>query len=699
MIADMTEQKQKILIVDDSEMNRSILADMLGEDEYEFIEAENGVRAVEILNEQAAELSLVLLDIVMPEMDGFAVLQMMNQNKLIELVPVIMISSESDSQQVARAYEMGVTDFIARPFDAIIVHRRAVNTILLYAKQKQLIKMVSDQIRDKERQSNMMIDMLSSIVEIRNGESGPHTLHVRTLTELLLLQFQKTAEGQHITASDISNISTASAFHDVGKISIDEEILNKPGKLTAEEFDIMKAHTIIGADMLEQLPNYQNEPLIKAAYEICRWHHERYDGRGYPDGLKGDEIPISAQVVSIADVYDALTSERVYKKAFSHETAMEMILGGQCGVFNPVLLKCLQEIEDDLKTSFQTNQMQLSWRRTQELTYEAVSSNLNTSERSLRLLDSERMKHNSFALLTGEIEFEYTSSTDTLVLSAWGAKKLGVKEIIKNPGKDASIDRVLGREVWEQLAEALRGSSPQNPLFHCEGLLQFDGQKRWHMINAMALWSGEDFPQCMGATGKVVDIHDALSHLRELEKQAYHDMLTGLLNHASAREKIREKMKQEPEKNWNLVILDLDRFKTANDNYGHLFGDNVLRYVAEKIRQNAGPDDITARVGGDEFLIFTEDIPEFAEKSQQLFESLEGVYEDFPVNVSMGIAGTAVVGKDYEPLFHAADQALYSAKRAGRKQYHIYDETMNKMLSAISPIDRAGSGTRNTDER
>lgn len=322
-----TVQKEKILIVDDSEMNRSILADMLG-DEYEIMEAENGVQAVDILQKQATEISLILLDMVMPKMNGFEVLTVMKRNQWMEDIPVIMISAESGSSYVQQAYEMGITDFIVRPFDALIVHRRVVNTIFLYAKQKRLIELVAEQIHENERHKNLMINILSHIVEFRNGESGLHVLHVRTLTELLLRRLMEKTDRYQLSQSDVTLITSASALHDIGKIAVDEKILNKPGRLTAEEFEIMKTHSMTGAKMLEELPIHQDEPLLKTAYEICRWHHERYDGRGYPDGLSGDDIPISAQVVSMADVYDALTSKRVYKDAYSHETAIQMIQNG-----------------------------------------------------------------------------------------------------------------------------------------------------------------------------------------------------------------------------------------------------------------------------------------------------------------------------------------------------------------------------------
>ena len=340
--------KQQILIVDDSEMNREILTEML-QDDFRILEAENGEEALKMLKQYGTGISLMLLDIVMPVMNGFEVLAAMAREHWMDDIPVIMISSEESEDYIRRAYEMGIADYIRRPFDAKTVYQRVFNTIKLYAKQRRLISLVADQIYEKEKNNRMMVGILSQIVEFRNGESGPHVLHIQTLTRLLLERLvQKT--GQYgLSWSEQYMISMASALHDIGKIGIDEKILNKPGKLTKEEFDIMKTHTLIGATMLENLKMYQGEILLEVAYQICRWHHERYDGKGYPDGLVGEEIPISAQVVSLADAYDALISDRVYKKAYSHEQAVKMILNGECGAFNPVLLECLTDIQDHLK--------------------------------------------------------------------------------------------------------------------------------------------------------------------------------------------------------------------------------------------------------------------------------------------------------------------------------------------------------------
>ena len=348
----LLQEKSQILLVDDSKMNRMILAEILG-DGYHILEAENGQECLEKLRAEAGNIALVLLDINMPVMDGFEVLKAMNANHTIEDIPVIMISSEDSDAAIRRSYELGASDYVNRPFDARIVYRRVTNTIKLYAKQRRLVQMVSDQIRARENNTDMLVGVLSHIVEFRNGESGLHVRHIRMITELLLHRLLEISSRYSITAEQQDMIPLASALHDIGKIGIDEKIPNKPGKLTPEEFEVIKTHSMLGAQILYDLDNFSEQPLLQTAYEIARWHHERWDGRGYPDGLKGDEIPISAQLVSLADVYDALTSERCYKKAFSHEKAMQMILNGECGAFNPLLLQCLTNIQSDLKVELQ----------------------------------------------------------------------------------------------------------------------------------------------------------------------------------------------------------------------------------------------------------------------------------------------------------------------------------------------------------
>jgi len=682
-------QKQKILIVDDSELNRAILADMLS-DEYEIIEAENGLRAVALLQKQGPEISLVLLDIVMPEMDGFGVLDVMNQNRWIEDIPVIMISAEAGSSYIERAYELGVTDFISRPFDALIVHHRVVNTILLYAKQKRLVGMVADQIYKNEHRSSLLIDILSHIVEFRNGESGLHVIHVRVLTELLLNHVVQKTGRYHLSPSDISMISTASALHDIGKISIDEKILNKPGPLTPEEFDVMKTHSMAGAEMLKNLPIHQDDPLVKVAHDICRWHHERWDGRGYPDGLKGDDIPISAQIVAMADVYDALTSKRCYKGAFSHEEAIQMILGGKCGVFNPLLQECLQDFAPDIPTHMRESASftQRNQREMRNIAQEMHRhEELTASERTLQLLEHERIKYSFFADMSQEVQFEFTVSPPMITLSAWGAEHLGLNEIIMDPLHHSGIQKVMDLTDYQNISDALRSTTPDQPVITYDCKLFYKGQWRWSRVIARAIWSADDPPRYTGAIGKAVDIHDSRMKLAALEHMASHDALTGLLNHAYAKKRILERIKSRPSASYALAIFDLDHFKSANDTYGHFFGDQVLIHLAEKLRCCIRSGDIVARVGGDEFLIFLEYKDDVEPVIARIFQSLCGQFEHFPISISMGVALTCEIPGSYDDLFHAADQALYTVKRSGRGRYLLYDDSMRETLSAISPID------------
>lgn len=337
--------KPLVLIVDDSEMNRAILNEML-KDEYCILEADNGRTALDMVDRYGDELSLVLLDIVMPGISGFEVLADLSRRSGIDNLPFIMISSEDSDDMVLRAYELGASDYINRPFDSRVVRRRVSNTIRLYAKQRRLTSLLSQQYNERVKNSRMLIDIMAGVMELRNGESGRHVTNIEKLTELLGCLVQR-SDTISLDNEERSTIALASALHDIGKMSIDDAILNKPGRLTPEEFEIMKTHTTMGADMLLELGRHHvGNALMEYAYQIARWHHERWDGKGYPDGLKGDEIPIAAQVVSVADVYDALTSVRVYKDAIPHKEAIQMILDGKCGTFNPLLLDCLLEVQD-----------------------------------------------------------------------------------------------------------------------------------------------------------------------------------------------------------------------------------------------------------------------------------------------------------------------------------------------------------------
>ena len=500
--------KPKILIADDSAMNRAILVEMLG-DGYDVIEAENGREAVRVL-QSAPEIDLLLLDIMMPEMDGFEVLEQMKRYGWIDEIPVVMISAENGSAYVERAYDLGATDFISRPFDMAIVRRRVTNTLMLYTKQKQLVGLVARQVYENQKSNNLMINILSHIVEFRNGESGSHVLHIHTATELILNHLVKKTDKYKLSAADIAMIGTASSLHDIGKINIPEEILNKPGRLTKEEFDIMKTHTTIGAHILENLPFQQDEPLVKVSYEICRWHHERWDGRGYPDGLKGEEIPIAAQVVALADVYDALTSERCYKKAFDHDTAVRMILNGECGTFNPLLMECLTEVADELHRALTDNEaaaQTIFGSASRKITDALLQENdLPDTGRLENALQIEQQRHTFYVDHTPDLQLDYNEVSDTVTMSEWGVRHLHCPK--EMPFKNAMETLLVSPNDRSAMLDAIAKTDADHPDTAVTVLLSVDGLMRWYKVYIRTLWARGEETTRVGLVMQAEDVHE-----------------------------------------------------------------------------------------------------------------------------------------------------------------------------------------------
>lgn len=502
--------KQKILIADDSEMNRELLAAIL-EEEYDIIQANDGVQAVDCLQRHAEEISLLLLDIVMPHMDGFEVLSYMNKEHWIDSIPVVIISSENSPIYIKRGYDLGATDFIEKPFDANMVLRRSANAILLGAKQRRMTSIVSNQIYEREKSSKLMINILSHIVEFRNGESGLHVLHIQTITEMLLRQLvQKENNRYALSKEQIRMITTASALHDIGKISIPDEILNKPGRLTAEEFAVIKGHSMAGANMLSELPlDQKEEPLVKTAYEICRWHHERYDGGGYPDGLKGEEIPVSAQVVALADVYDALTSERCYKDAYSHEKAIEMILAGQCGAFNPLMLECLLDISSSLKKKMGYK----SKERYEQTDLSDIASRfhdfeMDSSEKIVQQLEFERMRYNFLAEGSKNIVFTYTISPPLLTFNQAGCKRSGITEPSFSPLQSGVLKDLVEEQSLKRLIRKITQATRETPDV-TSNLFLTDGKNPCHYrCKCRVIWTDGAEKGYTGVVGKLTDITD-----------------------------------------------------------------------------------------------------------------------------------------------------------------------------------------------
>ena len=513
--------KPKVLIVDDSELNRALLIDMLG-DRYEVLEAQDGEHAIEILWKRGHELALMLLDIVMPGIDGFEVLEVMNRNSwMIKSIPVIVISAETGTRTLNRAFELGVVDYISRPFNFMIVQKRVENALMLYVKQRKLMALVEDEIYENEKRSSLLIMVLSHIVEFRNKESGLHVMNINTVTRVLLKHLLKKTERYGLTDADVTVISMASSLHDIGKITIPGTILNKPGRLTPEEFEVIKTHSMAGARMLEEIPFGQEDILLKTAYQICRWHHERYDGRGYPDGLVGDDIPIAAQVVGLADVYDALTSDRVYKPAFDHDSAMRMILNNECGVFNPLLLECLRDAEDELQRKLMedaySSRMDVDAHMLASEKYAGIDAAV--SARTLRLLEYERSKAQFYASISEDILFDYSVNPDLLTISQTGVEKFNLPESIYYPRKNERLLSCISVKDLDMVFEKLKALPREDMRVRCEVELRSGDRKEWYRIIARPILAADGSHEIRGAVGVASNIHREYTKMLDLEKQ------------------------------------------------------------------------------------------------------------------------------------------------------------------------------------
>lgn len=356
-------ERNTLLIVDDIDLNRAMLR-FIFEEQFEVLEARNGDAAIQLLEEKGDQIVLMFLDVIMPGKSGLDVLEFMVEKNYMENIPVIIITGEASADTELKAYEYGVSDIVYKPFTPKVVMRRTMNIIELFSQRMDIEKKLEKRTRqlresrEKLKKNNdFLINALSSVVEFRSLESGEHIQRVKYYTSVLLRYLVEFYPEYKLTEEDVELIVSASALHDLGKIAIPDSILLKPGRLTREEFEEMKKHTVYGCDLLEKFKQEEDD-FYRYCYDICRYHHERHDGKGYPDGLAGDEIPICAQVVSIADVYDALVSQRVYKAPYEVNEAARMILDGECGVFSPKILDCFQLAKEEF---FQATETKLSF--------------------------------------------------------------------------------------------------------------------------------------------------------------------------------------------------------------------------------------------------------------------------------------------------------------------------------------------------
>ena len=510
-------KKYKILIVDDSRFNRLVMTSMLARD-YLLEEACDGKEAMLILQERAEEFSLVLLDIVMPNMDGFEFLKVMKECGWLDFLPVIMISSEYTPENIETSYRLGASELIQRPYDERVVCHRIANTIALSSKHRELSNALVDEVIRENESSAAMVSILSHIVETRNGESGAHVQNIRHITGLLLNELMRKTNRYPLSKEETLQIITASSLHDIGKMSVPEEILNKPGKLTDEEFQIIKGHAMAGAEMVEPLLHQENaSPLIRMTYEICRWHHERYDGRGYPDGLKGDEIPIAAQVVSVADVYDALTSERCYKPAHTPDQAMQMIREGQCGAFHPLLLDCLSEILDSLKNPSRvskdvigdgtvSNQLLVA-----DVLAHSRENGLFSSDKIMQTLTRERLRSKFF--FNGPCAaFYYSVFPPVLHLNKAGRELFGVEESVISLGQGQAFPWDCGAQAIERLRNKLAAATSGRPLVLDELVVNAHGEapQRYQCV-MRTIWDSTDAQRYTEVAGRLIPVEGVFS--------------------------------------------------------------------------------------------------------------------------------------------------------------------------------------------
>ena len=665
--------RHQILIADDSEMNRAILSEILEED-YDITEVENGQQAVQTLQERASDFSLVLLDIVMPVLDGFGVLQMMQKHQLIEDVPVIMISAESSPASIDRAYSYGVADYISRPFDPAVVSRRVNNTILLYAKQRRLAEMVAEQIHEKQQSNRVMISILSHVVEFRNSESKMHVTHIGALTELLLHRLVQKTDAYHLSEEDIALISMASALHDIGKLSIPDEILNKPGRYTPGEFAVMKRHPAAGADMLHNLPFYTDTALVRTAYEICRWHHERYDGSGYPDGLKGEDIPISAQIVAMADVYDALTSERCYKPSYSHEKAISMIVGGECGAFNPLVIDCLLDVQDQIPAALlasespdQVPSVPLSQERLSviarlhETPAAAQQAPLPEGNAETGLILTRAQAYSlqeHLRPLFHLVRFVEPDNTAQFTINAAG-------EMVHDP---ADCFCLWGRNARCDNCVAMRATA-------CKGhvsRLEFLDDAMYYIDSIYAEIEGKpcalelvSMTRDEAITGQS-DRAELIKSISEYNAKIYTDSLTGVNN----RRYFDEQLAGLPSVD-AVIYLDVNDFKQINDTCGHQTGDLTLCAFSSALSACVRSMDAVVRYGGDEFCVVFREIP------QEMFELKFALIRERLSHITLAehpdLSFSASVGGVYGPgatkeLVRIADGRMYEEKIARRKR-------------------------------
>lgn len=700
-------QPNLILIVDDAEVNRAILQELFCR-EFDTAEAENGEEAIHIIEAEHSRIAAILLDIKMPVLDGFGVLEYLAKQGYLNQIPTFFITAETSPDVTMQGYESGVVDVIVKPIvDPAIVRKRVRNAIELYQNRNHLASLVEEQVQTIRRQSEQLkntsasiIDMLSSVIEFRSGESGQHVRRIRKVTRMMLSALSDRYEKYRMDPELIETISNASAMHDIGKISIPDYILNKPGRLTAGEFAEMKKHPLYGCELFEKIPFFQAEDIFQYSYEICRHHHERWDGMGYPDGLKGDEIPIYSQVVAVADVYDALVSERVYKKAIPHEKALQMILNGECGAFNPLLLRELTALEPaiyrDLYTGSDMNEAEKQFHLAQAARVSRPPEPQTLSDRTLRLLEKERRRFNILSSMSGDIYFDYDLQNDTIEFTEKYQEIFGGKLQVLHAIDYYEHCGQFQPGDFDRLRNAVRALTPQSPVLRTQLRMRTkNGTFEWFEVYIQAMWDSENGGELIGCLGKLTSIHQLKEESLHWKNQATHDYLTGLYNRQAFEMAVQQLLYAAPDQPFSLLLLDVDKFKRVNDTLGHQTGDRLLRQVAAMLPTFLRSTDIVARMGGDEFAILmsgTGDRNVLRRKASAICEAFGSAIEpDYRrgISSSIGISIYPDDGRDYRELLQKADTALYAVKGQGNGGFAFYHESMGRIsdYTSLSDVD------------
>ncbi len=671
---DMTSDAPSMLIVHGIERDRAVLHGIF-RDRYDVLEAGSAAEALEKIEHSRLRIGLIVLAMELPDHDGLHMLHEMFSRGILPGIPVMMIASGISPEKAAAAIQLGVTDFIELPYNAEIIKRRVQRIVESERALLNLDELVEARTMEFRRVNRYAIEALSTIVEFRSGETAQHTRRISLFTRIFCQALSKHYMEFILSDTMIDDIVCASALHDVGMIAVPETILNKPGRLSNEEFEIMKRHTLYGAEVIERIASAGGERFFACCKDICLCHHERWDGNGYPGGLSGDAIPLWAQVVALADVYEALTSERVYKPPFSHEQALVMIEEGDCGAFNPKLLTTLDLVAVRLKRALDEMQMTGD---------SPISDSCDAPERftprAIKLLEHEREQYKTYASLSGEVLIDYDVENDALSFSGRFSDHFD-GELIR---RSVPVDDVLSRYLYpgdrNALEQAISSASAGKPTIKMElRLLTKRGWYEWYEVVVRTLWSGEGAGRCVRALGKLTNVDQVVRETSRLREQATRDVLTGLLNRIETERCIKQRLTEGEDVGGALLYVDIDNFKEINDTRGHGFGDDVLRKMGQAIHANIRETDVAGRIGGDEFIVYLDRVRSEEGVIGNVDRLISVVRQGFqvraeraPVSISVGIARFPQDGVRYETLLEKADQAMYSAKYAGKGRYAFY---------------------------